>query len=177
MGCDSAIKGTPVYYDDEGRPVSPRWAPAPEAPVAEKREDTGSVTLRLRKWLAIFEEIFADFAEDMGCEVDVMVLLMAGLVSQDIQIVADAMKRSTRWVRPRVNRLRKMGMWLGDETLGPRYDSWEAALTGDFTNKTEDEATMGILVDTMEVDGLIKSRRDASGKLRFHLTAAGRKAE
>lgn len=30
MSTDIAIKGTPVCYDDEGRPVSPRWAPKPE---------------------------------------------------------------------------------------------------------------------------------------------------
>jgi hypothetical protein len=176
MSADRAIKGTPVFYDDDGRPVSPRWAPAPEEPTAEKQVDTGLVTLRIRKWLADYKEGFVELAECLGCEADVMLLLMVGFVSQDTQIIADAMEWSPRWVRPRVNRLRKMGMWSGGVTLGSRFGIWNKALTGEFSVTNENEVGIEILLDIMEIDGIIESRCDTSGEPMFRLRQPNSKA-
>lgn len=161
--------GIPVTYDDEGRPVSPRWADVPEAPMAENREGTDSVRVRLRKWLAKCEECFARFAEDAGCETDVILLLMAGAVSQDAQIVADAMEKSPRWVRPRVKRLRRMGMWQGGVTLGSRFSTWHKAITGEFAVTDETEVYIGMVLDILKIDGMVESQCDASGEPLFRL--------
>ena len=165
--------GVPVQYDEFGQPVSPRFAevsPKPDTPQIcepERREGTFATTLRVRKWLSEFRPGFEEFSKEMGCDSDVMLLVMAGLISQSIQIVADAIERNTRWVRPRVKRLREMGMWLGEDKLGPRFDAWYAAMTDDGAGDIGPELYIPVLLDILEIDGELESERDADGELRF----------
>ena len=170
--------GIPVQYDEFGRPVSPRWAQAakpdfPRIHKPKKREGTWTTTCRVKRWLANFRKDFTAFAEEMGCEADSLLLVMAGFISQDIQILSDAMQRSTRWIRPRAARLRKMEMWVGGTELGPRFGAWYEALTDDDRSR-DAEFAIRMLLDAMEIDGQMESTHDESGELLFRMREAAK---
>lgn len=174
--------GIPVQHDEFGQPISPRFTDAakPDSPQIDKpgeREGTGQTTLRIRAWLDRWRKCFEPFAEEMGCEVDVMLLVMVGSISQNVQIVADAMEKNARWVRPRVKRLLDMGMWAGGDTLGPRFETWDAVLTGEVTDDNETELGVGMLLDTMEIDGVLESTYDDDGELLWRLREHGTKSD
>lgn len=154
--------GIPVQYDEFGQPVSPRFTDTADC------EGTFAVTSRVRAWLSEWREGFAAFSEEMGCEPDVMLLVMAGLFSQDVQIVADAMERNTRWVGPRVKRLREMGMWMGEDDLGPRFDVWYAAMDDNPNGEIGPELYIPVVLDILEIDGLIESRQGEDGEIRYY---------
>ena len=172
--------GIPVQYDEFGRPISPRFAePAqpdfPRIHEPKKREGTFATTLRVKEWLSHFGDGAREFAEDTGCEADVILLVMAGFISQSVQVVADAMGRNTRWVRPRVKRLRDMGIWVGEDRVGPRFDAWYAGMRENGSGKIGPKLWVPMLLDIMEIDGQLESERDESGELRFFLSKRGSK--
>ena len=157
--------GIPVQYDEFGQPISPRFV---EATAAKESEGSFAVTSRVRAWLSEWREGFVAFSEEMGCEPDVMLLVVAGLISQDVQIVADAMERNTRWVHPRVKRLQEMGMWVGEDKLGRRFDVWYAAMADNPNAEIGPELYLPVVLDILEIDGLIESRQGEDGEIRYY---------
>lgn len=161
--------GIPVQYDEFGRPVCPRFANPPQTQKPEKQDGTWEATTAVREWLKQFKESAGNFAEDTGCNRDTILLVFAGFVSQDPQVVADALGKNVRWVRPRVERLRTMGLWTDGTTPGPRFGTWIEGTSDDPNAEVEPAIWVPILLDILEIEGELESRENEAGELEFHI--------
>lgn len=166
--------GEPVTYDDEGRLVAPRFAERETAvlddAVVETERRMSATPAALRKWLDQFRKEITAWAEEQGAEADSALLVCAGVVSQDAWVIAEAMKRPMQWVGPRVGRLKQMELW-GDEDgelyLGERFGAWMGE---------GEHPDMCVLLDVLEIEGLVVSRRQEDGGLVYKVTPLGRRA-
>lgn len=139
----------PMQRDEYGRPVFPRFA-ANDKPKTRLQE--------IREYIAGADaDGLLDFAESNGIDPDLLRLCLIGLFEQRVTTAMRVLDRPKSWVKPRVDRLRKMGLWVGSASLGGRFASW-----------LDENGGMEALLDCMEIDGVVESKMVA-GERRYRL--------
>lgn len=101
-----------------------------------------------REWV---DRLRGRFDLPPGEMLDTVLLLFMGFATQRARSSAAAIGRDDVWVRPRVARLRAMGLWRGGARIGSRFDCWLGR---------GDRPGLECYLDLLEISGKISSDRN-----------------
>lgn len=170
----------PVQYDDDGRPVMPRFANRGNdatlldavieqtcgKPRTRRKRPTEATATQVIRWLDDFHDELVTYAEWAGIEPETVLLVFAGFVSQKPSILAMALDRDIVWVTERVRRLLAMGIWGGRDDdgrlfLGGRFGAWM---------EDTEQAQWETVLDLMVIEGILVCQECDDGEMEYALS-------
>ncbi len=168
----------PAKYSADGRLLLPdRYADTDDfqqlldkplaAPAPKPDQAMLARVERCLAFLTVLDPEIVEWCRDTGCPLDTVRLVFVGAFGQSVDFAkAVISSRPLSWIRPRVQRLKAMGLWVGGRNLGERFGPW--------IEEGENHGLLAVL-DVLEIEGLAESKLDDNGERLWRMSPEGEK--